>query len=210
MLNARNRPIVRAVAVLVLIWAVAFAGYEFAKNSKVTPEKVRAFVESVDFAGMSAAERAAAIQKLAAMLNALSLEERQGLRMDRTAYEWFEKMTESEKSQFLEATMPTGFKQMLSAFEEMPPDKRHKVVDQAMKQMKEANQKMAAGGFKPPGGGTNAPPLSKELQDQVTKIGLQSFYSQSSAETKAEMAPLLEEMQRSMESGRLMRGQRPE
>jgi hypothetical protein len=156
----------------------------------------------VDFAHLSAAEREAALQKLAAMLNALSLEERQGLRLDRTAYKWFEKMTEAEKGEFLEATMPTGFKQMIGAFEEMPPDKRKKVVDQAVKQMKDAREKMAAG-MPPPG--TNAVVLSAELQDKVTKIGLKSFYGQSSAQTKAEMAPFLEEMQRTMESGRMFR-----
>jgi hypothetical protein len=117
-------------------------------------------------------------------------------------------MTEAEKGEFLEATTPTGFKQMLAAFEDMPPDKRQRVVDQAVKQMKTAREKLAAGGQMPPG--TNGVVLSAELQEQVTKIGLKSFYSQSSAQTKAEMAPLLEEMQRTMESGRMMRGPRPQ
>ena len=204
MFTQRQRPILLAAATLAVIWVVALAGYQLARHAKVTPEKVRVYTESVDFSHLSAAEREAALQKLAAMLNALSLEERQGLRLDRTAYKWFEKMTEAEKGEFLEATMPTGFKQMIGAFEEMPPDKRKKVVDQAVKQMKDAREKMAAGGQMPPPG-TNAVVLSAELQDKVTKIGLKSFYSQSSAQTKAEMAPFLEEMQRTMESGRMLR-----
>ena len=204
MFTQRQRPFFFALAALVLIWVIALGGYQFAKHAKVTPEKVRAYSESVDFSHLSAAERETALRKLAAMLNALSLEERQSLRLDRTAYKWFEKMTEDEKGEFLEATMPTGFKQMIGAFEEMPPDKRKKVVDQAVKQMKDAREKMAAGGQMPPRG-TNAVVLSAELQDKVTKIGLKSFYSQSSAQTKAEMAPFLEEMQRTMESGRMFR-----
>jgi hypothetical protein len=202
MLNQRQRPILLAMIALVLIWAVAIAGYEIARHAKVTPEKVRAYIDSTDFSQLSAAEREAAIRKLAAMLNALSLEERRSLRLERTA--WFNAMTEAEKSEFLEATLPTGFKQMLTAFEDMPPDKRKHVVDQAIKQMKDANENMAAGGQSPSAGG-NGPMLSPELQEKVTKIGLQSFYSQSSAQTKAELAPLLEEMQHTMESGR-MRG----
>jgi hypothetical protein len=208
MLNQRQRPILLALAALVVIWVVAIAGYKIARNVTVTPEKVRAYTESVDFSHLFATERAAALQKLAAMLNALSLEERQKLRLDRTVYKWFETMTEAEKGEFLEATMPTGFKQMLAAFEDMPPDKRQRVVDQAVKQMKTAREKLATGGQMPPG--TNSVVLSAELQEQVTKIGLKSFYSQSSAQTKAEMAPLLEEMQRTMESGRMMRGPRPQ
>jgi hypothetical protein len=204
MFSQRQRPIFVAAAALVLIWAVAFAGYQIAQHAKVTPDKVRAYTASVDFDRMSAAERAAAIQKLAAMLNALTYDERQSLRLDRTAYKWFQKMTEDEKGAFLEATMPTGFKQMITAFENLPADKRQRVVDQSIKQMREAREKMGAGGQMPPPG-TNAIVLSQELQDKVTKIGLQSFYSHSSAQTKAELAPFLEEMQRTMESGRMLR-----
>ena len=202
MLNQRQRPILLALVALVVIWVVAIAGYAIAKHAKVTPEKIHAYVGSVDFNHLSAADREAAIRKLAAMLNALSLEERRSLRANRL--DWFNEMTDQEKSEFLEATLPTGFKQMLTAFEQMPPDKRQRVVDQAVKQMKEANEKMAATGQAPP----DRNGLSPELQEKVTKIGLQSFYSQSSAQTKAELAPLLEEMQHMMESGRMMRGPR--
>lgn len=202
MISQRQRPVFLAVIALVVIWVVAVAGYKIAKNAVVTPNKVRAYVTSVNFSHLTAAERAAAIDRLAAMLNALTLEERQSLRLDRNA--WFNEMTEDEKSKFLEATLPTGFKQMLSAFEDMPPDKRQRAVDQAVRQMKDTQQRLAANG-QAPTGGTNGVVLSPELRDEVTKIGLKSFYSQSSPQTKAELAPLLEEMQRMMENGRMTR-----
>ena len=208
MFSQRQRPIFLAAAALVLIWVVAWAGYRIAQSAKVTPDRVRAYTASLDFSHLSAAQRAAAIQKLAAMLNALTLEERRALQMDRTAYQWFAQMNESEKGTFLEATMPTGFKQTITAFESLPPDKRQRVVNQSIKQMKEARDKMAATGqFVPVD--TNSMMLSQDLQDKVTKIGLQSFYSQSSAQTKAELAPLLEEVQRTMESGRMLRERLP-
>jgi hypothetical protein len=208
MLSQRQRPVVLAIAALVLIWVIAIAGYHIAQNLKVTPDKVRAYTASVDFSHLSASDRAAAIQKLAAMLNALTIEERRSLQFDRTYYKWFEQMTEGEKSSFLASTMPTGFKQMISAFENLPADKRKRVVDQSIKQMKDQREKMAATGQLPPQN-TNGVVLSPELQDQVTKIGLQSFYSQSSAQTKAELAPFLEEMQRTMEMGRMLRQREP-
>jgi hypothetical protein len=205
MSNPRLRLILLAATALLVIWAVAITGYQIISHAIVTPDKVRAYAESVDFGQLSAAERAAAIARLAAMLNALTLEERQSLRVDRTAYQWFDKMTEAEKGKFLDATMPTGFNQMLAAFEDMPADKRQRVVSQAIRQMKDARDRMAAGGQMPPPN-ANGMLLSPELQDRMVKIGLQSYYSQSSAQAKAELAPLLEEMQRTMESGRMMRG----
>jgi hypothetical protein len=110
----------------------------------VTAEKVRAYVESVDLAKLSAAERARALQELADKINRLSREERQRLRLERTAFRWFEQKTEDEKGQFIEATMPTGFKQMIAAFEELPEEKRRRAVDDALRRLREANNRMQA------------------------------------------------------------------
>ena len=189
-----------AVAV---IWSVALAGYFIAKNAKVTADKVRAYVAAVDLSKLTAADRAEALRKLADMLNRLPIEERREMRMGRTIGDWFVQMTEEEKAAFIEATMPTGFKQMIAAFEELPEEKRKRTVDQAMKRLREQQQQ----GAPDQSNGTNAPPLSPELEAKVRTIGLKSFYSQSSAQTTAELAPLLEELQRSLESGRPFRGQ---
>jgi len=197
------------VLALLAVWVIAITGYTMAKNSRVTAEKVRRYAESVDLRTLSGAARAKAIQKLADMLNSLSVEERRRARMERAAGRWFEEMTEEEKGTFIEATMPSGFKQMLNAFEQMPEEKRRRAVDDALRRLKEAqgqNQMQPAGAAENQGSTNGVAPLSEELQTKVKTIGLKTFYSQSSAQTKAELAPVLEELQRVMESGRPFRG----
>jgi hypothetical protein len=207
MLNQRWRPVFYCALAVCGIWLVALAGYRIARNAKMTAEKVRAYAESVDISKLSGAARAKAIRELADKLNALSLEERRKARLDRQVWSWFDRMTEEEKAGFIDATMPNGFKQMLTAFEQLPEEKRHKAIDDALKRLREAREQMAddAGGGNQRG--TSSPPvLSAELQAKVRTIGLKTFYSQSSAQTKAELAPVLEELQHVMESGRPFRG----
>src|SRR5258705_11505915 len=98
MMGQRQRVVVWAALALVGIWAVALAGWWISSRLKVTPEKVQAYVTSLDFGKLSAADRAKAIQALADMLNKLSLEERQRLRADLTADRWFEQLTEEENA----------------------------------------------------------------------------------------------------------------
>jgi hypothetical protein len=206
MLGQRQRTVVWAVTALVGIWVVAVVGYSIAKNAKMTAEKIAAFVESVDLNKLSREARAKALKDLGDKINALSLEERQRMRASRMTERWFADMTEEEKSAFIEATMPTGFKQMINAFEQMPEEKRRKTIDDALRRMREDRDRIP-GGAAFAQSGTNAPPLiSEDLQAKVRTIGLKTFYSQSSAQTKAELAPLLEELQHVMESGRMMRG----
>ena len=206
MLNQRHRFLVWAIAAIAGIWLVAWGAQKYFDHLKMTAEKVAAYINSTDFAHLTGDARAKALRELEDKLNALSYEERQRLRSERLIDKWFAEMSEDEKAQFIEATMPTGIKQMLTAFEQLPDDKRHQVIDDTLKQMREQNQRAATGGGAR--NGTNGPPpVSPELEAKIRTIGLNSFYSQSSAETKAELAPVLEEMQKTMESGRMLRRQ---
>ena len=205
MLTQRWRPVLFSALAVGVIWGLALAGFAIARNARVTPEKVKAYVESRELSALAGEARANALKRLEDMLNSLSLEERQRARLDRVTAQWFAQMTEPEKSAFLEATLPTGFKQMLGAFEQLPEDRRRKSIDDAVRRLREGRAQPRAWGG-PRGANpadTNAPPvLSEELQAQIRTIGLKTFYSQSSAETKAELAPVLEELQRLMENGR--------
>ncbi|MFN7137834.1 MAG: hypothetical protein ACK4UN_00690 [Limisphaerales bacterium] len=209
-MSSRYRPLILAGIGLFSVWLIAMAGFFIARNSKVTAEKVREYVDATDLSKLSGASRAKAIRELADKLNKLSIEERRRARLDGFVRGWFNQMTEDEKAEFIELTMPTGFKQMITAFEQLPEEKRRKTIDDAMKRLRTQRERdresAALRGETDSQSSTNEPALSKELQDKVTTIGLKTFYSESSAQAKAELAPLMEEIQRSMESGRAFRG----
>ncbi len=207
MVSQRWRPVILSVLALLAIWLVALAGYRIAKNTKMTAEKVQAYAASVDLSKLSGDARAEALQRLADKINALSMEERRKARVDRAAWGWFNAMTEEEKTAFIEATMPTGFKQMLTSFEQLPEEKRKQTIDDALRRLRRGPGRPGFGPRTSSRTDTNGPPpLSDELQAKIRTIGLKTFYSQSSAQTKAELAPVLEELQRVMESGRPFRG----
>lgn len=216
-MGRQRRFIFCAAAAIVGIWLLAMAGHWYFEGLKMTADKVRAYMESVDFAHLTGEARARALRDLEDKLNALSYEERQRLRMQHMVDAWFKEMTEQEKMQFVEATLPTGMKQMLTAFEQLPEDKRRRLVDNTLNNLRNAKDN-ASGSRKqygtnaPPNGlngtnninGTNSVVISPELEAKIRSIGLDTFYSQSSAETKAEMAPVLEELQHQMQSGRVI------
>ena len=203
-MSPRYKFLIYGVVGFAAIWLVALGVHHLAASRKVTIEKVRGYAGSVDLSRLSAAERAKAIARLAAMLNALSFDERREARMGRLWEKWFAQMTDAEQAQFVELTMPTGFKQMVGAFEKMPEERRQRAIKDALQGLREAQVQMKKSGGLP--ASTNAPVLSEDLQQRIATIGLKTFYSDSSAQTKAELAPVLEEMQRMMEEGRFTFG----
>ena len=200
MTNGRYKPLWIAAIVLLVVWGIAFIGMRISDHLKVTAEKVITSVRGTDLSRLSAAERAKRLRELADKLNALNQEERRRARADREWDRLWAQMSEEEKSEFIELTMPSGVKQMLTAFENLPEEKRRYAVTNAIARMKSQRDD----GMGDDGGG-QPEELSEELQKKMITTGLKTFYAESSAQTKAEVAPLLEEMQRMMQSGRFFR-----
>ena len=192
MAGQRHRPIWIAAIALVLVWLLSWAGFVIAGKTKTTPDMVRAYAGSLDLSKLSAADRARALRELADKYNALTFEDRRGLRPDTNL---FAQMTEEEKASFVEATMPTEIKQALIAFDHMPEDRRQHLIDNALKNLRTHADD--------PNGGPNGPAqFSPEEEAKIRSLGLKTFYGESSAETKAELAPLLNELQNQIQNGR--------
>ncbi|MBN9693495.1 MAG: hypothetical protein J0M24_24885 [Verrucomicrobia bacterium] len=206
-MSPRRRLLLLASLALVLAWGLAFGGFAWARATRVTPERISRYVQSVDWARLTPEQREKALRKLADLLNRLSPEDRRTARMDAAFRGLFPQLTTAEKELFLELTVPTGFNQMLVAFEQMPEDRRRRAIGESVRRLREARERAAE---EPRAeGDTNAPPeLAPELQEKVVQLGLKSFYESGSPDVKAEVAPLLEELQRNMESGRSFRQRR--
>jgi hypothetical protein len=186
--------------VLGLSWLLALGGFWWARSARMTLDKVTAYLHQVDLSRLSGAERSKALRELARRLNQLSLEERRKARLAEEWDRWFAQMTDAEKVEFLQSTLPVGVQQMISAFEQQPEEQRRKMVDDALQRLQEARTEMLrqSGGQ---GADLPAALLNEEQRKQIASAGLRMYYSQSSARTKAELAPVLEELQNAMQGG---------
>jgi len=208
-MSPRRRLLLLASLALGLAWAVAYGGFALARGFKVTPERIARFLQSTDFAKLNPQQRIQALRRLAEMLNRLSPEDRRAARMEGEFRKFFQELSVAEKGEFLELTVPTGFNQMLLAFEQMPEDRRRRAIADSVRRLRAARERPAEGEERPLEEGTNRPPeLTPELQEKVVTLGLKSFYEGGSPDVKAEMAPLVEELQQTLERGRFFRERR--
>lgn len=200
-MNPRYKPLLLAAFAVVGVWLLAWAGMRLAASSRMTPEKLIALLHETDLARLDAAARAKKLQQLADKLNTMPRDDRRSTRADQEWDRVWKQMTEAEKGELVERTMPSGVKQMLTAFEQLPEDKRRSAITNAIARMRADREN----GESPVGARTDREPMSEEMQQKVVTTGLKTFYSESSAQTKAEVAPLLEEMQQAMQSGKMFR-----
>lgn len=171
------------------VWIIAAVTIHFAHAAKPTAESVSAYLDKTDLAA-SGSRRAAIIEQTESMYNRLTFEERQKVQRQGKTRDFFKSLTPDEQEAFLDATLPSGFKQLMESFNKMEPAKRKEVVQRALEEMQKHE------GEPPP------PGRDDKLAQHVVDQGLRSFYKDANAESKMDLAPLIEQMQKNIQSGR--------
>lgn len=195
-MNVRNQFIIKGVIGLLVLWLAVFGIVKIAGSFKPTPEKIKAYAEKNSLSEIDNPDkRREVIGNVADMLNRLepeqfqqfSKKDKNGLdRQDR----FFSQMNPAEQMFFMEKRLGKAFNQMMLSFNKMDRDKRKEIVEKSMKRMQDNPKGGPAGG--------NLDEIDPEMVEKITTAGLKAYYQDASAETKLDLAPLMEEMQKSM------------
>ena len=185
--DVRMWDVKRGGLILAGIWVVAGGVVFLAHKSRPTAASVRVFAESHPVSALQGKERARQLDRLADQLNQLEFEERRELRLSKALDSTFQSLTPEEQTRFLDRTLPAGMTQMMEAFNKMEPEKRKRFVDRALEEMRSH-------------GPDQRPPVDDANMKRIVGEGLKAFYNDSSAETKMDLAPLIEEMQHGLQN----------
>jgi hypothetical protein len=201
----RNRVLLQSLLVLALIWGVVAGIRAIAGSKRITAEKVAAEIAEAgfeDWSGQSGAPDAAAakrrdekLREVAGLLNRLDFAERQRNRDDRTTEAFFRKMSGEEKQLFVDLTIKESMGRFMEAIDALPPEKRKEFVKQGLKEIESGKtaEEMA-----------RAQELGNNLLERIASEGMQAYFKNASADTKLDLAPLMESMNEVMQG---LRGQ---
>ena len=182
-------PWIKTTLALAAVWLVAGLGIWWLHATKPTSQSVTAFLDGSGIAAKSGRDRERTIQSAENQLNDLNPEQRGELQRNGSTRRFFGALTREEQSAFLDATLPADFKQLMEVFNKMEPAKRKEFVARAVDEMKKH-----AGDGPPPG-------VDDNMRAKVVDQGLKSFYADANADTKIDMAPLIEQMQHNLQFG---------
>jgi hypothetical protein len=181
-----------AFSSLVLIWAAVGAVMRATEKHTSTPEKVNALMATAPWLQegvVSDETRKKYLDDIIANVNRLDFDQRHSMREEgrEIGQRFFDSLTKEERARFLKETIEQHFKSVMKAFNEMPREERQRLVRQSMNDMNRDQPD-----------GRNMDRLrqdDEEVYERVVEKGLGAYYEDASAETKMDLAPLMEQMQ---------------
>lgn len=180
---------IRVVGLLVGVWLLAMTVVFFVRTSRPTPAKIQTELAANPLTGQSEAKRTKFADRIAARVNRLDFEERRKLQRTPEAREFFESMSDAERSRYLDLTLPEGFKQVMLALNKMKPDKRREIVAKALERIDRND---------PAAESEDRTQADEAMMKKIAAQGMTSFYEEANAEVKMDFAPVIEQIQQSL------------
>lgn len=197
-MNGKQAVILKGLAVLALVWAVVFGVRSFASSKKITAERLEREVRELNFAdwsenpgsGALAKEREEEIRRVAEMVNRLDFAERERNRESRSGEEFFRKLSPKEKNLFIDLTIMESMSRFMEALDQMPEEQRKKFVEQGLKEIREGRTEEEM---------ERAREMDDNLLSKISEEGMRAYFDKASADTKLDLAPLMEAMNEVMQ-----------
>lgn len=190
----------KAALVLVIVWGCVWGVRAYAGSRKITAARVNREVAAANLADWSnqssapdpaeARRREKELRNIAGLVNRLDFQEREKNRENRSGEAFFRKLAPREKSLFIDLTIMESMGRFMESLDAMKPEQRKQFVAQGLKEIQEGRT------------GTDmarADELAPDLLDKISREGIRAYFEKSSADTKLDLAPLMEAMNETMQ-----------
>ena len=197
-MNAKKVTIIKALAVLATVWLVVFAVRSVAASKKITAQRLNQEIGSLRLEDLSEASVSAAdgekrekdIRRIADMVNRLDFKERERNRNSPATEDFFRKLSPREKNLFIDLTIVETMGRFMEALDQMPAEQRKQFVEQGLREIEEGRTAEEL---------SRAQELDEQLLAKISQEGMRAYFNEASADTKLDLAPLMEAMNEVMQ-----------
>lgn len=197
---ARRNVFIKAAVFLVIVWACVWALRSVAGARKITAERLNREIAAANFADWSqentatnpaeASRRETELRDIAGLVNRLDFQEREKNRDTRAGEAFFRKLSPEEKSLFIDLTIMESMGRFMESLDAMKPEQRKKFVEKGLNDIREGRTEAEM---------ARADETASDLLDRISQEGMRAYFEKSSAETKLDLAPLMEAINETMQ-----------
>jgi len=201
----RKRVLIQTLLALVLLWGAVTVVRAFAGSKQITAGKIAAEANAAGFEDWSqygtapdtsrGKDREKKIREVADLVNRLDFAEREKTRDDRSLERMTNLMTHDEKVLFIDLTVRESMGRFMEAIDKLPPEKRKQFVEKALKDIETGKTAEEIARLQN---------MGKDVMEKVQSEGMRAYFEKASADTKLDLAPLMESTNELMQN---LRGQ---
>ena len=183
---------------LLAVWVVVWGVRSFAGDRKITAQSVDQELRGLNFADWSESpgttaergRREEGIRRVSEMYNRLDFTEREKNRESRSGEVFFKKLDQGEKELFINLTIVESMNRFMEALDQMPADQRKRFVEKGLEEIREGRTEEEM---------ERAEEMDDKLLTKISEEGMRAYFDKASADTKLDLAPLMEAMNEVMQ-----------